>query len=386
MMNPGHWDRAPLGYSTVETLLDDVSKQMSMSNLTRLARGSNGQRTSSTAGSMRVAKPNSTSNSPRGSIGLGRRRTVMADYPYRRRVTPMDQNVAASTSTGFVSNDGLQVPSTSNRPVSWHPSSYQTQQHYQPSYPTAFEYNNQAQFMNIPPTSAVYSAYTSPSSTFSPLSAPYTGYDQQQTQQQYNFQQTSVPSHSTSSYAFSQPDMMEQHMQNYSAVPAQDVDQTMYSHFDWSNFATNGFEGSTAPPTPDDLLPIQIAQPNFTAEESIPYQSLSDLEDTSDDLIGLGLYDTPEAAKSPPQDPQLDNYRTAMMSQLGSAYRRPESAGKGLKLEETWEPPSEDEKDEDDETDDEQDGEAEDDDEVKENNTVSYPIQGAQQFGHSGWL
>jgi len=175
-------------------------------------------------------------------------------------------------------------------------------------------------------------------------------------------------------------------MQNYSAVPAQDVDQTMYSHFDWSNFATNGFEGSTAPPTPDDLLPIQIAQPNFTAEESIPYQSLSDLEDTSDDLIGLGLYDTPEAAKSPLQDPQLDNYRTAMMSQLGSAYRRPESAGKGLKLEETWEPPSEDEKDEDDETDDEQDGEAEDDDEVKENNTVSYPIQGAQQFGHSGWL
>ncbi|TVY88903.1 hypothetical protein LAWI1_G005491 [Lachnellula willkommii] len=380
MMNPGHWDRAPLGYSTVETLLDDVSKQMSMSNLTRFSRGSNGQRTGSAAGSMRVAKPNSTSNSPRGSIGLGRRRTVMADYPYQRRVSPTDQNVATSTSAGFVSNDGLQVPSTSNRPVSWHPSSYQTQQHYQPTYPTpTFDYNNQAQFMNIPPP-AVYSTYTSPSSTFSPLSVPYTGYEPQQ----YNFQQTSAPSQSTPSYAFSHPDMMGQHMQNYNAAPSQEMDQTMYSHFDWSNFAANGFEGSTAPPTPDDLLPIQIPQPNFTAEESIPYQPLSDMEDTSEDLIGLGLYDTPESAKSPPQDPQLENYRSAMMSQLGSAYRRPEPSGKGLKLEETWEPPSEDDKDEDDETDDERDGEAEDDDE--ENNTVPYPIQGAQQPEHSGWI
>jgi hypothetical protein len=306
----------------------------------------------------------------------------------------MDQNAVASTSVGFVSNDGLQVPSRSNRPVSWHPSSYQApQQHHQPTYPTStFDFNSQAQYLNIPLTPSVYSGYTSPSSTFSPLSMPYTGYEQQQAQQQYNFQNTSAAPQPTPSYAFSQPVTMGQQTQNYIAAPTQDVDQTMYSHFDWSNFATNGFESSTAPPTPDDFLPIQHPEPSFSAEESIPYHPLSDTESTGEDLIGLGLYDTPEAAKSPSPDPQLDNYRSLMMSQLlGSAYRRPEPVGKGLKLEETWNPPSEDEDDEDDDDDDdEQDGEAEDDDEVVEeeakSNTVTYPVHGAQQLECNGWL
>ena len=242
-MNSGNWESAPLGYATVETLLGDVSKQMSLSNLTRFSRGSNGQNQGSTGGSMRVAKPNSTSNSPRGSIGLGRRRTVMTDGPHRRRVAMMDQNMVASTSAGLVPNDGLQVLSRSNRPVSWHPSSYQApQQHYQPTYPTpTFDFNSQAQYFNIPPTPAVYSGYTSPSSTFSPLSMPYTGYEQQEAQQQSNFHDTSAVPQPMLSYTFSQPVTMGQQAQNYGAAPIQNVDQTMYSHFDWNNIATKGF-------------------------------------------------------------------------------------------------------------------------------------------------
>ncbi|TVY80684.1 hypothetical protein LSUE1_G004776 [Lachnellula suecica] len=386
MMNPGNWERAPMGYSTVETLLEDVSKQMSLSNLSRYSRASNGQRAGQTGGSMRIVKPNSASNSPRGSMGLSRRRTVMTDTPQRRRMAMMDQNAAASPA-GFVSNDGLQVPTRSNRPVSWHPSTHQVpQQLYQPSYPhPAFDYNNQYQFMSFPPTPAVFSGYTSPTSTFSPV--PYSTYEQLQ---QYPFQDTSTSHQSNSTYAFSQPAMMEQQAQHYDAAPTQSVNQALYSNFDWSNFATNGFENSTAPPTPDNYLPIQHPETMFPAEESIPFHPLSDTESIGEDLIGVGLYDTPEAAKSPSSDPQLDNYRSLMMSQLmGSAYRRPEPAGKGLKLEESYVPPAENESDDEEDDDDEQDGEGEDDDEIieeKVKSNTTYPVQGVQQFDGNGWV
>lgn len=178
----------------------------------------------------------------------------------------------------------------------------------------------------------------------------------------------------------------------------------MYSHFDWSNFATNGFEdSSTTPPTPENFLPIQHPEPTFPAEDAIPYHPLDD-SDEGEELIGMGLYDAPEI-KSPPSDPYLDNYRASMLSQhLGTPYRRPEPAGKGLKLEEGWKPPgSEDGEDSDD------DGDAEDE-EVEEvpviriNNAVRYggivpshthvgnsmPVSTqqtyGQNYGREGWV
>lgn len=340
-----------MGYQTVETLLDDVSRQMASSNLTRYSRGSTGQRT---GGSMRIVKPNSTSNSPRGSIGLGRRRTVMTDQ--RRRIAMADPNLA--TPGGFVSNDGLQIPTRSNRPVSWHPSS---QMAPQPNYNSAYQVpplNTQSEFhiFDLPPTPAVYSAYGSPESTFSPLSMPYTGYEQQ-----YPYTNDGVPYQSSNQpYQFNQ----EQTNTSYTSSNSGNTDSSMYSHFDWSNFATNGFESSTSPPTPENSLPIQHPDATLPADDAIPYHSLSDSEPEGEILQGLGLYDTPEISKVPSSDPQLDNYRSLVMSQLlGTAYRKtePESTGKGLKLEETWNPPPSD--DDDDEDDDEQDGEGEDEDE-----------------------
>jgi hypothetical protein len=128
------------------------------------------------------------------------------------------------------------------------------------------------------------------------------------------------------------------------------MDPSMYSHFDWENFATNGFDDVTAPPTPNDFLPIQQPDPSFEADESIPYHSLEDSDEPGEVLVGMGLYDAPE--KSPASDPHLDNYRSSIMSQLlGPGYRKPETpvaTGKGLKLEETWNPPpSDDGEDED---------------------------------------
>ncbi|KAF4628309.1 hypothetical protein G7Y89_g9846 [Cudoniella acicularis] len=392
MMNSGNWERNTMGYATVETLLDDVSKQMALSNLSRYSRGN----TQRATGSMRVVKPNSASNSPRGSIGLGRRRTVMSDSPYRRRVPMVDQSVVPSSSAGFISNDGLQIPTRSNRPMSWHPASQNAPQPtYQPSYqaPT-YDMNNQYQPANLPPTPVVYSGYTSPASTFSPLSIPYTGYEPEQ----YHFQDTSVHCQPNDGYFVNQQVMVQQQQTIYTPPTTTNMDSTMYSHFDWSNFATNGFESSTTPPTPDNFLPIQHPEASFPAEESIPYHPLSDTESVEDDLVGVGLYDTPEDAKSPSSDPHLDNYRSLLMSQfLGATYRRPESTGKGLKLEETWNPPASD-----DEDDDEQDGEGEDEEEsidgsesnngqcttvinVKHEATDTGAMNG-EQYHRNGWL
>lgn len=135
--------------------------------------------------------------------------------------------------------------------------------------------------------------------------------------------------------------------------------ESLYAQ-DWNYFAAHGFEdSSTTPPTPENFLPIQHPEPSFQ-EDAIPYQPLDDADD-GEELIGLGLYDTPET-KSPQSDPQLDNYRALMMAQMmGTPYRRPEPTGKGLKLEETWAPPAaedDEESDKDGEGDDEEEEES----------------------------
>jgi len=329
---------------------------------------------------MRIVKPSSTSNSPRGTMGLGRRKTVMSD---RRRM------VADHASGTLVSYDGLQRPAKPNRPVSWHPSSHlQPQQMYQ-SPNTALSYNSNNEFnaFELPPTPTVYSGYGSPSSTFSPLSAPYTGYGQQQ----FQYPNSSAYPLNCNFSAYQQS-IPCQPVPQYLATPVENSESNIYPQYEWNNFAANGFGRSTAPPTPENFLPTQHIEPTFPAEESIPYHSLSDAsEEEGEILCGLGLYDTPEVLKSAPSDPHLDNYRSAVMSQyIGSPYRN-EPSGKGLKLEETWNPPDSD--DEDDQDDDEADGEGEDDEEVQIKNVSVVASQVAhrvpprsQSFDNLTWL
>lgn len=216
------------------------------------------------------------------------------------------------------------------------------------------------QLFDLPRTPAAYSGYTTPALAL----APFDAYHQEQ------YPAHSRPQSYNSTFGFvNSPQLNEQHPTHPFGIPTTNMDPSMYSHFDWSNFATNGFEiATTAPPTPEDFLPIQHPESTFPSEDTIPYHALDDSEDEGEELIGMGLYDGPEDAKSPSSDPQLDNYRALMMSQLmGTAYCRPsEPSGKGLKLEETWAPPPSDDEEEDDS---EQDGEGEDEDEI--------PLEGA---------
>lgn len=360
---PAYWGEA-LGYNT-ETLLDDVSKQMAASNLIRRhSRGASGQR----GGSMRIVKTGSAGVSPRSSTLLNRRKTLTTDSSYRRRPLIFDQNGMA-VGVGIGQHDKIQAPPLTNRPVSWHASSHLAPQsscssstgYLVPKMECSGVYNNH-ELTSTPP---VYSGYASPASTFSPLSQPFTDYRQQAFQYANDPFITNTIDTSDNNYNSYQPLEATQRDQSNNFSTAENMDPTMYSHFDWDNFAANGFDSATAPPTPENFLPIQQPDPSFETEEEIPYHSLEDSE-PGEVLVGMGLYDTPE--KSPAFDPPLDEYRALMMSQLlGTPYRKhelPIATGKGLKLEETWNPPPSDDDDED--GDNEEDAEGSETDETPE--------------------
>lgn len=114
---------------------------------------------------------------------------------------------------------------------------------------------------------------------------------------------------------------------------------------EWNSYIMHGL-GNTTPPTPESFK--EIEQPHLASSENVAFrQSLEESEEEGEILVGMGLYDTPDKCE---EDPQLDTYRSTVSSLLGSAYRPTEPTGKGLKLEETWEPPqSDDEEDEEDE-------------------------------------
>lgn len=109
---------------------------------------------------------------------------------------------------------------------------------------------------------------------------------------------------------------------------------------DWSKFATQEFNQVTAPPTPEDFVPLNQSEPTLASDDFIPYQPLEDDETEGEVLIGMGLYDTPEKT--------MLNLHQNGSSLLGSSFEYPEPTGKGLKLEAAWEPPAMEDDDEDD--------------------------------------
>lgn len=280
----------------------------------------------------------------------------MSDGSYQRQLNMLAQQPMMATNEWAASNEKLptQMPTRMNRPVSWHPSSQQ--QMYQPvqamdGYQFSPEY-----YSFDASTPSVYSGYASPDLGFSPMSMPCS--EDHHSSYPFSTAPTSYPLEQT--YNPDRTPLENPMMDVQTSYLNNNQDPTMYSHFDWNNFAANGFDGSDSPPTPDNFLPIQHPEPTFTPEEAIPYLPLSEDEAEGEVLIGIGLYHTPDNSKTSLSDPQLDNYRMMSSQLMGNSYRRPEPTGKGLKLEETWQPPTE--KDDDDE----EDGEGEEEDEEEE--------------------
>jgi hypothetical protein len=189
---------------------------------------------------------------------------------------------------------------------------------------------------------ASYSNNTSPGSAFSPLPLAYHGVDSNGWAAVPKGMPYSMVQHE-------RPSPLEQ--EPFPTMTSSIHDNAMAaSTGDWNTFIMHGFS-STSPPTPDSFLPPHQLQP---AASTVPqdYQSIEEPEEQGEILVGMGLYDTPEKYQD---DPHLNNYRSTVSSLLGSKFRPQESEGKGLKLEETWEPPKSDDEDESDEADDDDD-------------------------------
>lgn len=244
-------------------------------------------------------------------------------------------------------------------------------------------------------TPALQSNYGSPSATFSPESQPWTNYDQEYPLYDTSLMQPSFnnPMANYTDYAQLQLHLAAHaaHQQTQQTSYNDYMNPSIYSHFDWNNFAATGFEDGTAPPTPENFLPIQHPEAPCAIETTIPYHSLDDQEDEGEILVGMGLYDAPEKA-SPTDLQQWEQYQTAMISKyLGSTERAvAESMGKGLKLEETWNPPASEDEDED------QDAEGSDDEEEhqqqqqgKQHGQAPAVVNGSNpvvQYQGEGWL
>lgn len=330
-----------------DAFLDEMSTQMAISQATRrFSRGSNSNRPLSAV--MRVTKPASASASPRTSMMLNRRKTVVGDGSTARR----QQQVIDYLSVPYGA-EAMQPPRQNARPVSWHPSSHlQLPLDYFQQQPTSYPlstpnmYADQQDFYSaypqFSPMLASYSNNTSPSSTFSPLPSAFHGLDTSQylpveawdlSQKQGTFDAGIAADGQTMCEPFPALDSRS------------DGGEATMNTADWNTFIARGFN-NTSPPTPVTFLQNEPV----VSETAVPYQPLDEAEEEGEILVGMGLYDTPEKYH---EDPQLNTYRSTVSSLLGSTFRPMEPKGKGLKLEETWEPPKSDEEEEEDEDEDE---------------------------------
>lgn len=280
---------------------------------------------------------------------------------------PVNQSMPPAAQTGS-------EPTRSARPFSWHPPSEYIHQpepqlllHPQAQYqlPTSqypvYSYADSDYFLSnhqLPPTPAVYSGYTSPTSALSPLSLPTTGFEQQPLQY---FPQASWATMPELSPPAPGPAPMVGRLVRSSTGTGSDgySEVTPPSTVDsWNSFASHGFTSSTAPPTPEDFAQAPQTEPRLQSEESIPYHPLEGEEDDKGEILyGMGLYDTPEK----PVDAHLEYHRSTISSLLGSSFTCPEPTGKGLKLEDAWEPPASDDEGSQEGDDDDAEADAQDD-------------------------
>ncbi|KAK3325497.1 hypothetical protein B0H66DRAFT_529531 [Apodospora peruviana] len=331
---------------TANAILGDLSFELATANSSRLSKGSGpGQRAGN---AMRVTKPRSANNSPRSTLLQSRRRTLIGEnlQGFQGRLPPQTVDMS------YLPNPASEVPNLqaytpekrSARPVSWHPTTHQlghsqTFQHQQTTFyplPTYADAEVLSNYQQYPPTPAVYSGYNSPSSNFSPLSLPYSHIDSE------HFYPTATQAFPTQQASRFQPNgHSRQNSPGRSAkVAYQSGPESVRGGLDWKSFATQGgFIGSSTPPTPEDFNQCQQPEMKLAAEDSIPFQPLEDEESEGEILYGMGLYDAPEKSVG---DATLGLHTSTIFSLFGSAGTYPEPTGKGLKLEDAWEPPASD--------------------------------------------
>lgn len=352
---------------------------------------------------MRIVKPRSANNSPQSSVMSNRNRVAASQddsiftnpHQVPQQPLPSPNYFAVNHGTGSV-EAGVFRP---ERPVSWHPSStylMPTQypaQHTHPSlagnvqmpaqwsaYATpALTTDDYEPFPSLQPFTLspyAYSNQTSPSTAFSPYSGSH---DYMTAGHYYSPNPWAMsPSINTTGAMFGKlPSPVELPASIACQQPQQTLNGQAPSYLDlqpptqaysqpgmesssdcnWNTTSAHGFIAPRTPPDSNYFSAVEQAHARIPSQSSIlscPEQD--DDQQEGEILVGMGLYDPPEKEVI---DPILQNYRSSVAQLLGAAYTFPEPVGKGLKLEDAWEPP-ENLDDEDSDNDEDRDAEGED--------------------------
>ncbi|MCJ1314330.1 hypothetical protein MMC25_008011 [Agyrium rufum] len=358
----------------VDRTLFDVSNRMAQTKLSRHT--SNASSTLRPRGD-RVSKPASACSSPQ------RRRTVNS---YRQsRFRPDIGPEAALQSRGSASNCGSYRPKTVPRPVSWHPSTYvhplpmsRAQSYYAPSRYSTTDYQSQAgDELHTPSMPAVVdNLLIEQYFNLNGLSSMGC----QPTPVHTHHQNVEYSTFDTTYHTYFDPytqDNAQQQLLDYQGIsPCTMATQS------WTE-SLDTFPSYTTPPTPDLFLPIQNPGNQVGVDEERWGNKPSIERKKSTELVGMGLYD--DAPK------QGNSYLAVDHGYLNGpeahGERHDGRVGKGLKLEETWQPPEEEDDSSDD---DEADGNGETEDEkeerhmerVEKHNEIP-PAVRQQQYGDS---
>lgn len=281
-------------------MANNLSAQMPPSQLHR--RTSRGSASQSGYRSSRVEKPKSNHNSPRT---FERRKTTSGT----KRYATLDDHfnlMFGLTGQGETEEDQRET----TRPMSWHPSSSQTQG------------ASRSSMLVVQTSGQDWSRHSAHGSDFYSLSARSPMYPEQF---------LNHPTYTTSHGAHrgsqaSDHSWQTRQTQSY-AVSAYSTPTTEPMPWYLTQWAReNEAEVSSSRNGSTDFLPIQRP----SSHEDDPDED-EEMEDSGKELVGMGLYDLPE--------PSLSWNSSSLV----------EGTGKGLKLEETWQPPEEDEEDEDEE-------------------------------------
>lgn len=310
-----------------DALVNDVSAQMATSRLSRrLSRGSSNYASTHGRHSARIEKPRSQQNSP---CGLQRRKTTTGTKRYVGLEEHYNMMIGCSTPDGGLENV---QDSRSARPLSWHPSSTQVTEW-------------QAQGLNVPPVpsipplpaleytnawldkTAVYDSADNDGSWPSTFAMNLVSSADHQHHMigdcnSLSFEPSAMnellmwphPPSQQQTDSFPQP-----------TFPSAYQGSSSQTHQSWPQLAHT--RQASNRPLSVDFLPIQHPPAGEFDEPASRHLK----NQPSNELVGMGLYDVPDRNQS----------------QLTSGFSS--SVGKGLKLEESWQPPEADEDDDEDE-------------------------------------
>ena len=324
----------------IDDLVRDMSTQMANSQLTRRSSGQSHRTPNNLRkDAARVMKTNSAGNSPRN---IGRRKTVISQAPTRHRST-LDDHYDNMLSFGRQHAIEHNRPQHFTRPKSWHPS----------SLAQGYKYNGQSeaavprQFQDSKTIQTATNSTSLMSSLHSNVYVPNTNTSTAALGAMYLPQQMTM-SNGCQDYSY----MIGPGIYPYgplsssdpSTNPAFDTYQGFYNP-EASSFiqSYNNWSGGSAPvtfdvttPSTPDFLPIQ--HPPNPAVSSDQGRGPQLAKQSSKELVGMGLYDEPDSSTSFGSAGEHLQYFLRPQSE---AYPLYQPTGKGLKLEETWQPPEE---------------------------------------------